>query len=162
VDFYFATFTKQADFIDATFQIADFTQTRFLNEIRFSQSEEVKDIIFKDEAIFRYTIFEQPSKTLFDVDNLSNVSFAGTDISKVTFTDKVKWGVEDDLTIIEEKWIKTGKAKQKEISLNLALYVYRRLRENYEFNLRFGEAGKFFIKEMELKSHLCGIGVRIS
>ena len=37
------------------------------------------------------------------------------------------------------------------IALDLVLYVYRRLRENYEFNLKFGEAGTFFIKEMELK-----------
>jgi hypothetical protein len=29
--------------------------------------------------------------------------------------------------------------------------VYRNLRENYEFRLRYDEAGKFFIKEMELK-----------
>jgi hypothetical protein len=39
----------------------------------------------------------------------------------------------------------------EEIPLDLVLYVYRRLRENYEFNLKFDEAGKFFIKEMELK-----------
>jgi hypothetical protein len=32
--------------------------------------------------------------------------------------------------------------------LDLVLYVYRRLRENYEFKLKFDE---FFIKEMELK-----------
>jgi hypothetical protein len=29
--------------------------------------------------------------------------------------------------------------------------VYRNLRENYEFRLRYDEAGKFFIREMELK-----------
>jgi hypothetical protein len=29
--------------------------------------------------------------------------------------------------------------------------VYRNLRENYEYRLRYDEAGKFFIKEMELK-----------
>ena len=29
--------------------------------------------------------------------------------------------------------------------------VYRNLRENYEFRLRYDEAGKFFMKEMELK-----------
>ncbi|MFY9872478.1 MAG: hypothetical protein WAK17_22435 [Candidatus Nitrosopolaris sp.] len=55
--------------------------------------------------MFRYTIFEQPYKALFDVNDLSKVSFAGCDISKVTFTDKVKWGGEDHLKIIEEVWI---------------------------------------------------------
>ena len=29
--------------------------------------------------------------------------------------------------------------------------VYRNLRENYEFRLRYDEAGQFFMKEMELK-----------
>jgi hypothetical protein len=115
---------------------------KFLNEIRFSGSN------FKHETLFRYTIFEQPYKVLFDVNDLSKVSFAGCDISKVTFTDKVKWGGKDHLKIIEEVWIETGSQK---ISLDLVLYVYRRLRENYEFNLKFDEAGKFFIKEMELK-----------
>jgi len=31
------------------------------------------------------------------------------------------------------------------------LAVYRGLRENYEYRLRYDEGGKFFIKEMELK-----------
>ena len=142
-DFTNATFTKEANFVSTQFLNTLFTQTKFLNEVRFSGSK-----LFTDEAIFRYTIFEQPSKVLFDVEDLSKVSFAGTDISKVTFTDKVKWGGKDCLKIIEEEWIETGKQK---ISLGLVLYVYRRLRENYEFNLKFDEAGIFFIKEMELK-----------
>jgi uncharacterized protein YjbI with pentapeptide repeats len=37
------------------------------------------------------------------------------------------------------------------ISLASVLAVYRNLRENYEYRLRYDEAGKFFIKEMELK-----------
>jgi len=141
--FYGATFTKEAYFYDVKFQNSDFSEAKFLNEVRFSGSE-----VFKDETLFRYTIFEQPTKTVFDVNDLSKVSFAGSDISKVTFTDKVKWGGNDCLKIIEEEWIETGR---QNISLDLVLYVYRRLRENYEFNLKFDEAGKFFIKEMELK-----------
>jgi hypothetical protein len=39
----------------------------------------------------------------------------------------------------------------EEISLQSVMAVYRNLRENYEFILRYDEAGKFFIKEMELK-----------
>lgn len=39
----------------------------------------------------------------------------------------------------------------EEIELDLVLSVYRSLRENYEFKLKFDEAGRFFIKEMELK-----------
>jgi hypothetical protein len=39
----------------------------------------------------------------------------------------------------------------EEVSLESAMAVYRNLRENYEYRLRYDEAGKFFIKEMELK-----------
>ena len=38
-----------------------------------------------------------------------------------------------------------------EVSLGSVMAVYRNLRENYEYRLRYDEAGKFFIKEMELK-----------
>jgi hypothetical protein len=41
--------------------------------------------------------------------------------------------------------------KFKEVTLGTVMAVYRNLRENYEFRLKFDEAGKFFIKEMELK-----------
>jgi hypothetical protein len=39
----------------------------------------------------------------------------------------------------------------EEISLERVTAVYRNLRENYEYRLRYDEAGKFFTKEMELK-----------
>lgn len=112
--------------------------------------------MFNDAILFTYTIFEQPSKVMFDVHDLSQVSFAGSDISKVTFTDRVRWGRKDGLKIIEEEWVERYTKKQVQkwdwpIRLDLVLYVYRRLRENYEFKLKFDEAGKFFILEMELK-----------
>ncbi len=37
------------------------------------------------------------------------------------------------------------------LSLGSVLASYRSLRENYEYRLRYDEAGKFFIREMELK-----------
>jgi len=40
---------------------------------------------------------------------------------------------------------------EEQVSLEDVLSVYRNLRENYEFRLRYEDAGKFFIKEMELK-----------
>lgn len=39
----------------------------------------------------------------------------------------------------------------KKINLQSLLTIYRNLRENYEYQLRYEEAGKFFIREMELK-----------
>ena len=65
-------------------------------------------------------------------------------------------GGSDEFTIIDEEWLKEqekGKQKGKieQVSLEDVLSVYRNLRENYEFRLRYDDAGKFFIKEMELK-----------
>jgi hypothetical protein len=39
----------------------------------------------------------------------------------------------------------------EEVSLGTVMAVYRNLRENYEFRLRYDEADEFFIREMELK-----------
>ena len=79
---------------------------------------------------------------------MSNVSFADCDITRIKFSDKITWGGKDKFTIIEEESLKN---KSQVISLDLVLSVYRNLRENYEFRLRYDEAGKFFIKEMQLK-----------
>jgi hypothetical protein len=40
---------------------------------------------------------------------------------------------------------------QEQITLGSITAIYRNIRENYEFRLRYDEAGKFFIREMELK-----------
>jgi uncharacterized protein YeeX (DUF496 family) len=47
--------------------------------------------------------------------------------------------------------IRKWKWENKQVSLEDVVSVYRNLRENYEFRLRYDDAGKFFIKEMELK-----------
>jgi hypothetical protein len=101
---------------------------------------------FTGKTYFKYTIFEQPNKVTFDVDdnnNLSNVSFADSDITRIRFGDKIRWGGEDGFTIIEEEWLKDeAEAKEEwvikceDVSLELVLSVYRNLRENYEFRLR--------------------------
>src|ERR1043165_4273869 len=42
-------------------------------------------------------------------------------------------------------------SKSPDVSLESIMAVYRNLRENYEFRLKYDEAGEFFIREMELK-----------
>jgi hypothetical protein len=39
----------------------------------------------------------------------------------------------------------------RHVAINILNPIYRNLKENYEFRLRYDEAGKFFIREMELK-----------
>jgi Pentapeptide repeats (9 copies) len=245
--FYDATFSKKANFIHAKFSnFADFSHSKFLDEVRFSGTK-----LFNGETLFNYTVFEEPNEAEFDTNDLSKVSFANSDITKIRFSDKVKWGGNDGYKIIEEEMLENfvkykryifdwenitapnskdsdrlkdflrlrglnwkvdlqfrkyhnvlsafgdeivfAKNQKKvssvyirldeilkeailsidgnisyvfivkeendklkiypheEVSLESVMAVYRNLRENYEFRLRYDEAGKFFIKEMELK-----------
>jgi hypothetical protein len=100
--------------------------------------------------------------------DMSEVSFANSDITGVRFSDKVKWATEkpkqgrekrftvnDEIWFLEEMESNNSKKESNEEyeapSLDAVISVYRNLRENYEFRLRYDEAGQFFIKEMELK-----------
>jgi len=158
VDFKQAKFKDEAEFADTIFCCgADFHRSVFSNVAYFSA-------IFKSETLFNEVIFEEPTRVTFDVSNMSNVSFSDSDITKIRFSDKVKWGGDDKFTIIEEEWLiqkikgaienknETARMppKLEPLTLELVLSVYRNLRENYEFRLRFGDVGKFFMREMEL------------
>ena len=46
----------------------------------------------------------------------------------------------------------------KDIKLGGVLAVYRNLRENYEYRLKYDEAGEFFIREIEMKRNYRQIG----
>ena len=161
-----AIFTSGADFSGAKLSETYFPDAKFSNGGNFSGSTFSKEAYFSGE--FNYVIFGEPTKVTFDISNMSNVSFSDSDITRIRFGNKVTWGGDDKFTIIEEKRlmkeverIKENKLKNEPIekrdnegqsvSLELVLSVYRNLRENYEFRLRYGDAGKFFIKEMELK-----------
>ena len=78
--------------------------------------------------------------------NLSRASFLNTDITRVRFGERIVWGGTDGFTIYDEK-----RLEYRNASLESVIAVYRNLRENYEYRLRFDAAGRFFIKEMELK-----------
>ena len=122
---------------------------------------------------FHYVLFEEPEKTVFDVNDLSKVSFLNTDITRVRFSDKVRlggkkveyykfWGrkkvKEERFKIVDERLLEEDIKENenhitKKFNLNLGSIkaVYRGLRENYEYRMRYDEAGQFFIREMELK-----------
>jgi uncharacterized protein YjbI with pentapeptide repeats len=144
-------FSEEAFFSGATFtEQVDFTLSRFLKEATFEGTT------FAAKTKFRKVSFEQPTKVIFDDIDASNVSFAESDITKTRFGDNVRWGGNDKLTIIEEEWLKNQaegreSSSYERVSLGLVLSIYRNLRENYEFKLRYDEAGMLFVKEMELK-----------
>ena len=85
---------------------------------------------------------------------MSMVSFLNTDITQIRFSDNIRWRGKDNFQIIEETWLEEDREKSSEdrrVRLGGVLSVYRNLRENYGFRRRYDEAGKFFIREMELK-----------
>ena len=61
------------------------------------------------------------------------------------------WG--DKSKIREEREIES-RLKTNDVATDIKFgdtSVYRNLRENYEFRMRYTEAGKFFVREMEMK-----------
>jgi hypothetical protein len=89
-----------------------------------------------------------------------------TDITRVRFGEDTVWGekfkireesdIENRLKLQQERKTeeKENQPRTKNAAINIQLAdilaVYRNLRENYEFRLRYGEAGEFFIREMEI------------
>jgi hypothetical protein len=99
-------------------------------------------------------LFDDGKKILFDIEDLSNFSFMNTDITRVRFNERARWGTNDKFKVFEEQTLENELRERKTpntVSLGSVMAVYRNLRENYEFRLRYDEAGEFFFKEMELK-----------
>lgn len=145
--FWKTRFTKEADFSIAKFtRGASFTGTQFEGKADFSETR------FTEKADFQNVQFEDQEHTFFLTDDLTHVSFVNTDISRVKFGENVMWG--EKFKILEEREIETMLANNdivQSIQRGNVLAVYRNLRENYEFRLRYDEAGEFFIREMEMK-----------
>lgn len=135
------TFSKDVEFKDSTFK----GDTKFAR-CRFKEGLDLDGVVFKGLTSFDHVIFNSPESVTFEGD-LSNVSFAGTDISRVDFGVDVIWGGKDGYTIRDETDLHDGKGP----GLKLAVSTYRNLRENRELRLMYSAAGKFFVKEMELQ-----------
>ena len=260
----------EAEFVrEAYFGLAKFSEKASFDSAKFSEKANFSRIQIKDKAYFNYVLFEDGKKVLFgEIEDLSNFSFMNTDITKVRFSDRARWGKKDKFKVVEEEMLEqflkysfdwdnittiskcterfkdllrqigvnwkgelqltkddktifikssnsisisvendtSGKTVQidnrgsyvftksqkqinsifvkvddsskkailsidgnksyefivkekedrlklypAEVSLGSVMAVYRNLRENYEYRLRYDEAGKFFFKEMELK-----------
>ena len=90
---------------------------------------------------------------MFGVEKVSKVSFLNTDITRVRFGE-VSWGEGRNnrfKVIDEERFEEFFEQFPDDVNLGDVKTIYRNLRENYEFRLRYEEAGRFFIREMELK-----------
>lgn len=146
-DFSLAKFLGEADFFVATFSNEEisFRGAEFLNNgvfVHLCKSEIRNDpnLNFKDAN------FGKPRSVRFDDFDLGNTSFLYVDISEVDIGERVSWG--SDRRILDERFADAGHA---DYDYEVVATVYRRLRQNLESKMRYTEAGRFFIGEMECK-----------
>lgn len=163
-DFSFCEFMNSVSFSSCAFKIkTDFIDSIFHNEVNFSSSKfyhETKfiDIVFQNKANFNNVEFFEP-KLVHIKGDLSMVSFLNTDLSRIHFENNVIWNNSPQsgkfskfnqcrFIIFDEKLLENN---EPNLDLNSVLDVYRNLRENCDYYLRYDDAGGFFIREMELK-----------
>jgi hypothetical protein len=172
-DYQFATFTQIVDFSDTEFKkLAYFANSTFSRDVtfkgaKFNQRADFSAATFNERVLFVQNsitqeinfltaFFKEQEQVSFDGD-LSKASFPQVDITRVRFEEKVVWGKNDfiiyDEHIIEKSLVENARylTDIRHISLESVIAEYRNLRENYEYNLRYEEAGQFFIREMELR-----------
>ena len=166
VDFTRAKFLKEGGvhFIDTQFRKEGgmyFSDAKFFGVTYFIRCK------FDCEVYFVRTNFISPNEVRFGTDNLSNVSFLNSDITRIFFDESSRFGHSESekqserFKIFDERrFEKCIMKSENETNLNLEkqglslgsmLTSYRNLRENYEFRLRYEEAGQFFIREMEMR-----------
>ena len=156
-----AEFKNKTYFVNATFNAdTKFIGVKFLEEVSFSLAE------FKQHTQFRKTIFLKPKQVNFDSD-LSYVSFLDTDITRIRLGNKIKWNIDiiysskikrfynklknrNNKFVIYDEWLLENE-QEPQLQLEDVMDVYRNLRENHDYYLKYEIAGEFFIREMELK-----------
>jgi uncharacterized protein YjbI with pentapeptide repeats len=102
-----ATFSNKADFGGATFSnTVSFFENEFSNKANFSHAKFTGEAefsgCFNGRAYFNYVLFEDGKKILFETEDLSKVSFMNTDITRVKFSDRVRWGEKGNFIVEEE------------------------------------------------------------
>ena len=169
--FFDTEFHQKADFSGAVFNgRTEFIGTRLI----FSTDDYIKDKgIYGDLKFisFRDARFLKPSEVFFDHVYLGRVSFINCNIERVNFRNVI-WEERSGRYVVFDEELLAIKANQKlreeleqrglkeevevisrsnAITLDNVLSVYRGLRENYDYNLKYIESGRFFVSEMEVR-----------
>lgn len=164
--FFDETIFENATFGDVYFKKAEFLGNTVFSESIFTATANFEDAKFLQFADFSKVHFNKKENITFN-GNISNVSFADTDIKQINFgnrisweliessddkegkTDSVKKGKNNDFKTYEERLLEEN--DETKINLESIKNIYRDLRDNFDLNLRYDIAGKFFVREMELK-----------
>jgi len=175
-------FHHKADFSYTVFNSrTEFIGTRLI----FSTSDYIKDKGIYDSLehiSFRDARFSKPSEVLFDRVYLGRVSFINCNIERVNFRNVIWKEERSDRYVVFDEELLAIKANQRlreeleqrrvkeeveeilenpDITLDNVLSVYRRLRENYDYNLKYIESGKFFVSEMEVRRLYREVGTEV-
>jgi len=148
-------FKGDANFGSSAFEgNAAFTAATFEEALVVIQPEKDQKKTLHPEVDFRWVTFSKPEKVEFRKADLSRFRFLGTDVRKVDFTD-VKWYRQKDKgrnrAFDEVSPAPDPKNPNiKKFDYELIGKLYRQLRANYEENLRYSEAGDFYMGEMEM------------
>jgi len=169
-------FKNDVTFSKTIFKNANFKKCHFSSKSDFSNSVFENNGIFEkiqhnSVTNFFHVTFLNPKSIIFE-GNLSNISFLETDLKEVKFGDYVTWEsipkISDVSLVnkIKRSFLKlrTKNTKFKIydellieeensscVSLESVQNVYRNLRENFDYQLRYEISGEFFVREMELK-----------
>ena len=108
------------------------------------------NVKFEKHVDFKNVFFKNPRDVYFDVEKIDNISFLYTDISNIRFGVEFKKALKKSDYKIYEEWVIRNEV-DKDIPLSAVLALYRNLRENFEYNMEYEEAGQFFVREMNLK-----------
>jgi len=163
IDLHKVKFKKNSNFAESTLHDVTFSEGKFQGNSNFAYVIFQDNVRFKNvelyaadfsfakflgKSFFNDVLFRKQDRVNFDVDDLSNVSFRNTDVTKVRFGERVKWGGKNGFRIIDEEMLNKNNEK---IILESVISIYRNLRKNYERRFRNEEAQKFFTRELELK-----------
>ena len=109
-NFHRATFEKIANFYNTRFQESRFDTTAFKGITNFCYAAFFDRTFFTDDCkfhkktFFNNVLFVDKEKVIFDVENLSKVSFMNTDITQIEFGENCLWGgKEDKFKIVDEQ-----------------------------------------------------------
>jgi len=150
-NFPMATFNEDAE---ANFDNAEFSENAKANfeHARFMGKAlgDFRNAVLS-KSIFASLQIEETAKIRFGAlqerppQDLSTVQFLETDVRLVDFGN-VSWGIKPAGSVEDERHITT----QRGPSYEHVVLLYRRLRQNYESQLRCTDAANFFVREMEL------------
>jgi len=160
-DFFSARFFEEAKFRRVKFsERAFFSELRkgsrddqthstedLLDDVKLKSMVSLRKASRRDPTLYFLDIeFDKPELVRFNGFNLANTSFLHTDVSKINIGENVSWG--SDRRIFDERRADMG---ERGATHDVVATVCRRLRQNLESKMRYIEAGRFFLGEMDCK-----------